>query len=108
MGFAEKPRTRLYHWTISNKEVNPDGVYRQVTLINGQFPGPLVECHEGDTLEIEVENQSINATSFHWHGIHQNGTNWMDGTVGVTQCPIAPGGKFSYKFTIQGQSGSRW
>jgi FtsP/CotA-like multicopper oxidase with cupredoxin domain len=107
MGFAEKPRTRLYHWTISNKEVNPDGVYRQVTLINGQFPGPLVEYHEGDTLEIEVENQSINATSFHWHGIHQNGTNWMDGTVGVTQCPIAPGGKFSYKFTIQGQSGSR-
>ena len=106
--FTEKPRTRRYHWTISNEEVNPDGVYRHMILINGQFPGPLIECNEGDTLEIEVDNQSINATAFHWHGIYQNGTNWMDGTVGVTQCPIAPGGKFTYKFTIQGQSGSYW
>jgi FtsP/CotA-like multicopper oxidase with cupredoxin domain len=105
---SENPTTRRYQWTISDEEVNPDGVYRQMILINGQFPGPLIECNEGDTLEIEIDNQSINATSFHWHGIYQNGSNWMDGTVGVTQCPIAPGGKFTYKFTIQGQSGTYW
>lgn len=100
--------TRKYHWTIADEEVNPDGVYRQMILIDGQFPGPLVECNEGDTLSIEIENQSVNATSFHWHGIFQNGTNWMDGTVGVTSCPIPPGGKFTYEFTIKGQSGTYW
>ncbi|KAF8856061.1 hypothetical protein BDZ45DRAFT_548274, partial [Acephala macrosclerotiorum] len=38
--------------------------------------------------------------SFHWHGIFQNGTNWMDGTVGVTSCPISPGGKFKYELPL--------
>jgi len=106
--FGAKPATRKFHFTITDEEVNPDGVYRQMILINGQFPGPLIECNEGDRLVIEVENQSINATAFHWHGIFQNGTNWMDGTVGVTQCPIAPGLKFTYDFTIKGQHGTYW
>ncbi|RDW95296.1 hypothetical protein BP5796_01059 [Coleophoma crateriformis] len=74
--------------------------------INGQFPGPLIECNEGDTLVIEVENKAANATSIHFHGIFQNGTNFMDGTTGVTQCPIAPNKKFRYEFTIKRQSGT--
>jgi hypothetical protein len=106
--FKAKPKTRNYHFTIKDEEVNPDGVYRQMILINGQFPGPLIECNDGDRLVIEIENQSINATAFHWHGIFQNGSNWMDGTVGVTQCPIAPGRNFTYDFTIRGQHGTYW
>jgi len=106
--FGVQPMKRVYRWTISDQEVNPDGVYRSMILINGQFPGPLIECNEGDTLSIEIDNQSVNATSLHWHGIYQNGTNWMDGTVGVTQCAIAPGGKFKYEFTVTGQSGTYW
>jgi FtsP/CotA-like multicopper oxidase with cupredoxin domain len=66
----------------------------------------LIECNEGDTLIIDVENQSVNATSIHFHGIYQNGTNWMDGTSGITQCPIVPGRRFRYEFTVTGQSGS--
>ncbi|KAI4912371.1 uncharacterized protein J4E92_010001 [Alternaria infectoria] len=77
-------------------------------LINGTFPGPLIECNEGDELVINVMNQAINATSFHWHGLYQNGTNWMDGTVGVTQCPIAPGHSFTYRFNVSGQTGTYW
>jgi FtsP/CotA-like multicopper oxidase with cupredoxin domain len=38
--------------------------------------------------------------------MYMNGTNWMDGTVGVTQCAIAPGTKFTYEFNITGQSGT--
>jgi FtsP/CotA-like multicopper oxidase with cupredoxin domain len=66
----------------------------------------MIECNEGDTLVIDVDNQSVNSTSIHFHGIFQNGTNWMDGTNGVTQCPIAPKGKFQYRFTVAGQSGT--
>jgi FtsP/CotA-like multicopper oxidase with cupredoxin domain len=100
--------TRHYHWTIEDTIRNPDGVYRPMILINGQFPGPIIECNEGDTLTIHVDNQAANATSFHWHGLYQNGSNWMDGTVGITQCPIAPGAQFVYNFTIAGQSGTYW
>ncbi|KAH8820616.1 L-ascorbate oxidase [Xylogone sp. PMI_703] len=102
------PATRHYYFTISDVEVNPDGVYRPMILINGQFPGPLIQCNEGDRLVIHVQNNGVNATSLHWHGLFQNGTNWMDGTVGVTQCPIAPGGNFTYDFTIRGQHGTYW
>lgn len=106
--FEAKPTTRKYLFTITDEEANPDGVYRQMILINGQFPGPLIECNDGDRLVIEVENRGVNATSFHWHGIFQNGSNWMDGTVGVTQCPIAPGSSFTYDFAIKGQHGTYW
>jgi hypothetical protein len=106
--FNAKPTTRHYHFTVSDMEVNPDGVYRPMILINSQFPGPLIECNNGDRLVIEVENRGVNATAFHWHGLYQNGSNWMDGTVGVTQCPIAPGGNFTYDFTVRGQHGSYW
>ncbi|KHO00150.1 L-ascorbate oxidase [Metarhizium album ARSEF 1941] len=100
--------TREYYWTISDAELNPDGVYRPMMLINSQFPGPLVECNEGDTIVVNVENKAVNATSIHFHGLFQNGTNWMDGTVGVTQCPIAPNSNYTYKFVVRGQSGTYW
>lgn len=102
------PTVREYQWTVRDREHNPDGVYRPMMLINGQFPGPLIECNEGDTIVVHVHNQAANATSFHWHGIYQNGTNWMDGAVGITQCPIAPGSRFTYRFKITGQSGTYW
>jgi FtsP/CotA-like multicopper oxidase with cupredoxin domain len=104
--FKAAPQTREYNWTIVDIVGNPDGVFRPMLTINGQFPGPLIECNEGDKLVIEVDNQSINATSLHFHGIYQNGTNFMDGTTGITQCPIAPGRRFRYEFTITGQSGT--
>lgn len=106
--YDAKPTKRFYHFTVSDIMANPDGVFRPMILINGQFPGPMIECNEGDRLVILVDNQSINATSLHWHGLYQNGSNWMDGTVGVTQCPIAPGKTFTYDFEVKGQYGTYW
>jgi FtsP/CotA-like multicopper oxidase with cupredoxin domain len=106
--FDAPPVTREYTWIIEDHQLNPDGVYRPMILINDTFPGPLIECNEGDELVIHVHNRASNATSIHWHGLYQNGTNHMDGTVGVTQCPIAPGGTFTYRFNVTGQSGSYW
>ena len=106
--YESRPKRRIYNWTIEDVEKNPDGVYRPMMLINGQFPGPLVECNEGDTVVINVDNQAVNATSIHWHGLYQNGSNWMDGTVGITQCPIAPKSQFVYEFKVDAQSGTYW
>lgn len=97
---------REYHWVISDTVANPDGVFRPMMVINGQFPGPMIVCNEGDTVVVNVVNQAKNATAIHWHGLFQNGTNFMDGTVGATQCPIATGQSFRYEFQVKGQAGS--
>ena len=102
------PQSHKLKFTIRDSEHNPDGVYRPMILINDRFPGPLIEVNEGDRLVVDVENESANSTSIHWHGIFQNDTNWMDGTVGVTQCPIPPGGNFTYEFDVDAQAGTYW
>lgn len=104
--FQAPPQERHYDWTILEKEGNPDGVFKPMMTINGQFPGPLIEVNEGDTIVVNVENRATNSTAIHWHGLFQNGTAWMDGTSGVTQCPIAPGKSYQYKFTVSGQAGT--
>lgn len=37
-------------------------------------------------------------TALHWHGILQKASQYMDGVPGVSQCPIPPGGSFTYTF----------
>lgn len=101
-------QTREYTWTIRDQLHNPDGVFRPMILVNNQFPGPLIEANDGDTIVVHIDNRAVNATSIHWHGLYQNGTPHMDGTIGVTQCPIAPGARFTYEFTISGQHGTTW
>lgn len=102
------PAMREFHWTITDAVLNPDGVYRPMMLINNQYPGPLVECNKGDRIVVHVHNRATNATAIHFHGLYQNGTNAMDGTVGVTQCAIAPNSSFTYDFRIRDQAGTYW
>jgi len=106
--FDAAPTTRSYNWTLTELDIAPDGVTRKVLAVNGQFPGPLIRANRGDRLLINVHNQLSNATAVHWHGMFQNGTNFMDGTAGITQCPIPPGRSFSYNFTVDNQYGTYW
>ncbi|KAJ5257481.1 uncharacterized protein N7525_009128 [Penicillium rubens] len=99
---------RTYNLTVHNDVKAPDGVSREVFLINGQLPGPLIEADEGDDLEIFVKNDLPVDTSLHWHGILQRGSPDMDGVPGVTQYPIPPGGNFTYRFSIKDQYGFFW
>lgn len=39
-----------------------------------------------------------NGTGLHFHGIRQNWTDQMDGVPSITQCPIAPGQSYTYKW----------
>lgn len=84
------------------------GVVRQMLVINGQFPGPLIRVNRGDRLLINVTNELSQPTTLHWHGLYQNGTNWMDGVSGITQCPIPPGRNFLYNYTVENQFGTFW
>lgn len=48
--------------------IDSDGYARQVYLINGQQPGPLIEADEGDDIEVLVQNDLPVETTLHWHG----------------------------------------
>lgn len=47
-------------------------------------------------------------TAIHWHGLLQKNTQYMDGTPGVVQCPIAPGSEFTYRFQADLYGTSWW
>lgn len=98
--------------TLTSQNIGPDGFNRSASVINGQHPGPLIAIKKGDSVALNVVNQlsdpnMILGTTIHWHGIFQTRTNFMDGTDGVTQCPIAPGNSFLYKFDVD-QAGTYW
>jgi FtsP/CotA-like multicopper oxidase with cupredoxin domain len=77
-------------------------------LVNGQYPGPVLTADWGDYFKITViNNLENNGTSIHWHGLRQLNTNQMDGTNGLTECPIAPGETKVYTFQAT-QYGSSW
>jgi hypothetical protein len=40
--------TRYYEWTIARSTLAPDGVPVNVMLVNGEFPGPMIEANWGD------------------------------------------------------------
>jgi FtsP/CotA-like multicopper oxidase with cupredoxin domain len=65
---------------------------------NGSVPGPTIEVNEGDTVRILVENHLPEVFCPHWHGLEVPIA--MDGTPGISQDPIPPGGSFTYEFTI--------
>ncbi|KAH8589373.1 multicopper oxidase-domain-containing protein [Bisporella sp. PMI_857] len=101
---------RKYDFTIKRSVVAPDGYEKPAILINGQFPGPQIEANWGDTIQVTVRNQITGpeeGTSLHWHGLLQRETPWFDGVPSVQQCPIAPGGKFTYTFKADSY-GTSW
>jgi manganese oxidase len=65
---------------------------------NGSIPGPTIQVNEGDRVRLVVENTLPEPFAMHWHGIEV--PNEMDGMPGISQDAIAPGGTFTYEFTL--------
>ncbi|KAJ5594712.1 uncharacterized protein N7459_000920 [Penicillium hispanicum] len=90
---------REYWFNVENTTAAPDGVEMPVQLINGSFPGPTIIADWGDTVVVHVKNSlQSNGTGLHFHGIRQNWTDAMDGVPSITQCPIAPGDSYTYRW----------
>ena len=62
---------------------------------NRQYPGPLLRVKQDATIVVELVNRLDQPTAVHWHGIRLD--NRFDGAVGVTQDPVPPGGRFTYR-----------
>ncbi len=72
---------------------------------NGRVPGPEIRVRQGQSLKVVVENRLGEDTTVHWHGLRV--PNAMDGVPHLTQKPIAPGGTFTYAFTVP-DAGTYW
>ncbi|KAL2143119.1 hypothetical protein VTI28DRAFT_333 [Corynascus sepedonium] len=111
--YTEYPRTgvvRHYEFTVSRGVIAPDGYVRDVLLVNGAFPGPLIEANWGDTIVVDVHNDITGpeeGTGIHWHGFLQHETPWEDGAPGISQCPIPPKRSYRYEF-IASLYGTSW
>lgn len=77
---------RHYNFTIARQPLAPDGLERPMILVNGQYPGPTIECNWGDTIEVTVNNEIHDpdeGTAIHFHGFLQHKTPFMDGASGM-------------------------
>ncbi|MBS2012576.1 MAG: multicopper oxidase family protein [Deltaproteobacteria bacterium] len=103
------PRTGVVHEvTLEAKPVEIpllEGRPLAVWAYNGQVPGPTLRVRVGDTLRVTLENRLPQPTTIHWHGVRV--PNAMDGTPGVTQSAVEPGGRFVYEFVAR-DAGTFW
>ncbi|XP_055805958.1 L-ascorbate oxidase homolog [Solanum dulcamara] len=102
--YADNPY-RYYTWKITYGDIYPLGVKQQGILINGQFPGPQIDCVTNDNLIISVYNYLNEPFLISWNGIQQRRNSWQDGVYGTT-CPILPGKNFTYTLQAKDQIGS--
>ncbi|KAH9963716.1 Cupredoxin [Lactifluus volemus] len=111
--YAQKAIGPVANLNIVNRRIAPDGFNRQATLVNDEFPGPLIQATKGANFRLNVINRLNDSsldlgTSIHWHGILQRTTNYVDGAAFVTQCPIIPNESFLYQFKAFEQTGTYW
>ncbi|PIA59570.1 hypothetical protein AQUCO_00400451v1 [Aquilegia coerulea] len=100
--------TQFHNFVVQQTPVKRLCKTHNIITVNGQYPGPTIEIKSGDTLIVKVVNKAQYNVTIHWHGVRQMRTGWADGPEFVTQCPIRPGGSYTYRFTIEGQEGTLW
>lgn len=98
---------KTYELTLTWAPYAPNGLARNMVLVNGQFPAPTLELDQGDEVEVIVHNNMEFNSTVHFHGIDMAATPWSDGVPGVTQRHIQPGRSFRYRWTAT-QYGSYW
>ena len=65
---------------------------------NGSVPGPTIEINQGDRVRVVFDNHLPEMTAVHWHGFEV--PMEMDGSVGLGQDPVPPGGRQIFEFTL--------
>ncbi|KAF8404510.1 hypothetical protein HHK36_009395 [Tetracentron sinense] len=81
---------------------------KSILTVNGQFPGPTLHVHKGETVSVNVYNAAKYNITLHWHGVRQPRNPWSDGPVYITQCPIQPGAQMKYKIIFSTEEGTLW
>ncbi|KAL0460538.1 UNVERIFIED_CONTAM: L-ascorbate oxidase, partial [Sesamum latifolium] len=97
--------TLEHEWKVTYGTIAPLGVPQQGILINGEFPGPAINCTSNNNIVVNVFNQLDEPFLLTWMGIQQRKNSWQDGTPGA-MCPILPGKNYTYRFQVKDQIGT--
>jgi FtsP/CotA-like multicopper oxidase with cupredoxin domain len=74
--------------------------------LNGTSPGPALEVHQGDLVQVTLTNVDVpDGVTLHWHGVDV--PNAEDGVAGVTQDAVQPGESHVYRFVAE-DAGTYW
>ncbi|XP_020162135.1 L-ascorbate oxidase homolog [Aegilops tauschii subsp. strangulata] len=101
---AEDPYVFM-EWHVTYGTKNIVGTPQKVILINGEFPGPRINCSSNNNIVINVFNQLDQPLLFTWNGIQHRKNSWQDGLPG-TNCPVAPGTNYTYHWQPKDQIGT--
>ena len=104
----ETPDTCVNNRFCTDAHTVDGNSFRSILTINNRFPAPTLIVPNNAIVLVDVYNRlSSEATSIHWHGMHQMNTPWMDGVEHITQCGIAPSSSFRYIFQAY-PPGTHW
>ncbi|KAK3432327.1 hypothetical protein EUGRSUZ_E04221 [Eucalyptus grandis] len=84
------------------------GTNQTVLTVNGLFPGPQIQAHQGDTIYVNVTNTGPYGVTIHSHGVRQIRYPWSDGPEYITQCPIPTNSSFLQKIILTEEEGTLW
>ncbi|XP_006649051.2 putative laccase-9 [Oryza brachyantha] len=101
-------RTRHYDFFITETNYTRLCREKSILTVNGQYPGPTIYARKGDLVIVNVYNHGKKNITIHWHGVDQPQNPWSDGPEFITQCPIRPGGNFSYQVILSKEEGTLW
>jgi FtsP/CotA-like multicopper oxidase with cupredoxin domain len=74
--------------------------------LNGTSPGPAIQAHQGDLVQVTLTNVDVpDGVTLHWHGVDV--PNAEDGVAGVTQDSVGPGKSYVYRFLAE-DAGTYW
>ncbi|ONI35886.1 hypothetical protein PRUPE_1G559300 [Prunus persica] len=105
---AANGKTHRHNFVVKSSSYTRLCSTKDILTVNGQFPGPSLKAHRGDKMIIKVYNKANYNITFHWHGIKQPRNPWSDGPEYITQCPIRPGNKYTYKIEFTTEEGTMW
>ncbi|XP_028787092.1 L-ascorbate oxidase homolog [Neltuma alba] len=95
----------FFTWKVTYGTASPLGHPQQVILVNGLFPGPVLNSTTNNNIVLNVFNHLDEPLLLTWNGVQERRNSWADGTPG-TQCPIPPGTNYTYHFQMKDQIGS--
>ena len=79
------------------------GVNTTTLGVNGDYLGPTLIFHRGDTARLQVHNGLTQVTTMHWHGMHVSGDQ-----DGGPQRTIDPGMDRDVKYKVENPAGTYW
>lgn len=79
------------------------GVNTNTMGANAALLGPTLILHQGDNVNITVDNQLADTTTIHWHGMHVAPEN-----DGGPHTIILPGTSWNPQFTVLDKAGLNW